>query len=231
MLHDSNYYGMYRGIVMDSADPKDLGRVKLMIPQVSGEEVTDWAWPVTGAISQFKYPYGNFSSLATQTVTAADTETIATFSVEEDTNNVTLVDSSKITVKETGDYFLQFSAQFAKSGSSAAQADIWLKKNGVNIPNTNSRVTMQGNPNEVLITLNYVLDLHADDYIQIAFSSADAATQIKYYGETTSPTRPALPSIIASVNLIGKYVPRAGTQVWAAFEGGDPNFPLWIGAA
>lgn len=231
MQHVDSYPGIYRGVVVDYNDPLSLGRVKMIVPQVFGEQVTDWAWPVGGAISQVNYPYGNWCSTLSQPVTAANTATVAALNKEEDANRVSLHNSSKITVEESGDYFFQFSAQFTKtSGSSAAQADIWLRKNGVDIPRTNSRVTLQGNPNETLVTLNYILDLDSGDYVQVVFSSSDSSVGLVYHPVGTSPTRPELPSIIASINLIGKYKPKAGQAVWAAFEGGDPNFPLWIGA-
>lgn len=229
-MHVTDYCGIYRGIVVDNKDPKNLGRVKLMVPQVLGEQVTDWAWPVTGGWAQSKTPYGNFSSSSTQSVAGSNTATIVTFNTVEDANLTSLKNSTKIVVNETGDYFFQFSAQFSSIGSSSVQADIWLRKNGVDIPRTTSRVTMQGNPNEELVTLNYILDLRANDYVQIAFSSADTGVRLLSVGTQSSPTRPALPSIIASINLIGKYVPKPKQGVWAAFEGGNPNFPIWIGA-
>jgi len=43
---DYRFYGKYRGIVVDNADPEQLGRLKLQVPSVLGEEVvTGWAMP------------------------------------------------------------------------------------------------------------------------------------------------------------------------------------------
>lgn len=44
------YYGKYRGFVADNADPQSLGRVKLRVPSVLGEQDSDWALPC--------FPYG-----------------------------------------------------------------------------------------------------------------------------------------------------------------------------
>jgi len=44
---EAQFFGKYRGIVVDNADPDQLGRLKLRVPSVLGSEtcVTDWAWP------------------------------------------------------------------------------------------------------------------------------------------------------------------------------------------
>jgi len=39
-------YGIYRGVVKDTRDPDKQRRLKVSIPQVSGTEVSEWAWPI-----------------------------------------------------------------------------------------------------------------------------------------------------------------------------------------
>lgn len=39
------YGGLYRGLVTNTADPEGLGRLKAQVPQLLGQEETDWAWP------------------------------------------------------------------------------------------------------------------------------------------------------------------------------------------
>lgn len=46
MNPEIRYHGLYRGKVVATNDPENLGRVTLRVPQVSGQEVTNWAWPV-----------------------------------------------------------------------------------------------------------------------------------------------------------------------------------------
>src|SRR6476659_7140673 len=41
-----HYYGKYRGIVVDNADPRKSGRLQLLVPSVLGETTTGWAAPV-----------------------------------------------------------------------------------------------------------------------------------------------------------------------------------------
>ncbi len=52
---EQRFYGKYRGIVVDNADPEDLGRLKLSVPSVLGSEVvTGWATPCV--------PYGGMEN-------------------------------------------------------------------------------------------------------------------------------------------------------------------------
>lgn len=38
------FYGLYRGVVFSNNDPLGQGRLKLKVPQVLADQVTDWAW-------------------------------------------------------------------------------------------------------------------------------------------------------------------------------------------
>lgn len=40
---------IYRALVRDSRDPSKRGRVKVSVPQVFGNQVTDWIWPVVSS--------------------------------------------------------------------------------------------------------------------------------------------------------------------------------------
>ena len=42
----TRYYGIYRGVVKDNKDPKKQRRLKISITQTTGNEITDWAWPL-----------------------------------------------------------------------------------------------------------------------------------------------------------------------------------------
>ncbi len=44
-MDDNGYFGKYRGIVTKTNDPKNLGRIKALVPDVFDEEECDWAWP------------------------------------------------------------------------------------------------------------------------------------------------------------------------------------------
>jgi hypothetical protein len=42
----TRYHSVFRGIVKDNNDPQNLRRLKVTVPQITGDETTDWIWPV-----------------------------------------------------------------------------------------------------------------------------------------------------------------------------------------
>lgn len=225
---DRRYYGLYEGLVVDSNDPESQGRVRIKVPQLFGNNVTDWVRASSGSIGQSKYPYGTFITSSSQS-TPQNAATVVTNWIAEDANK-SYLDGNKIHVEETGDYFFQFSAVFAKSNASAGTADIWIRKNGSDVDNSNTTIHLSGSNAEVTVTVGFILDLDAGDYIQLVASASATNTSLVYHAPATTPTRPAVPGVIATINLIGKWKPQPGTIVWVMFIAGDPNFPVWIGA-
>jgi len=108
--------------------------------------------------------------------------------------------------------------------------DVWVKINGQPLANSNTRGHISGSNAETVIAASSIVDLKAGEYFEFVFSSESNDVKLQYYPAASTPTRPAVPGIIATVNLIGKWEPQPGTRAWAMFEAGDPNFPVWMGA-
>ena len=78
------------------------------------------------------------------------------------------MNSSKVKVDTVGVYNVQFSAQLYRvQGGSVKEAVIWLRKNGVNVPDTSTRVTMQSNSDFLVAAWNFFISLSANDYIEL----------------------------------------------------------------
>lgn len=48
--------GIYRGTVVDARDPDNNRRLKLKVPQLLGDQVTEWAWPREDASTKTQVP-------------------------------------------------------------------------------------------------------------------------------------------------------------------------------
>jgi hypothetical protein len=64
--------------------------------------------------------------------------------------------------------------------------------------------------------MNFYVDLAANDYIQLMWRASDVGVVIEHYVAGTSPTRPATPSVIATVNLVSLA---ASTNIYASSQG------------
>lgn len=60
MIHDGDgnrkFYGVYRGTVHNTKDPLNKRRVRLLVPQVLGDQPTEWAWCTDSSASTAATP-------------------------------------------------------------------------------------------------------------------------------------------------------------------------------
>jgi hypothetical protein len=231
---DKRFFGIYRGVVVDNADPSKQNRIKMLVPQILGDAVTGWSWPVIGVPVHNKTPYGSFSDSTTQNIAAVNTPQVVTLNTTEEAFRVSIVDGSKITFAAAGTYDIQFSAQLQRTNKGHDTADIWVKLNGSlpaqNVLRSNGSISISGdaNANPQIVAWNYVLTVKANDYLEFWWRGTD--THIQLLAQPADAVVPATPSFIVTATLVGGFLPIPGDGCWVMFEGGDPNFPLWLGA-
>ena len=133
-----------------------------------------------------------------QPITASGEVFAWNYNTVELSKNISIVDTSKITFNKAGIYNIQFSAQIVNSNASSTQVYVWPRLNGVNIPYSNTKYTLQGSGEAEVVVLNYVLDLNKDDYVQVCWSDSDTVSLLAELS-SASPDKPAIPSIILTV--------------------------------
>lgn len=160
---------------------------------------------VSGATS-LQTVYGAFQDSTNQTAASTTTAYPIAFSTVDFANGVSLVSGSKIYVSKTGVYNVQFSVQFANTDATEYDADIWFRKNGVDVPNSNSLFTVpkkHGSGDGHLIAgLNLYLQLVAGDYVELVWRTASTTVFLETKAAGTSPTRPVSPSVITTINYV-----------------------------
>lgn len=147
--------------------------------------------------------YGSFYSTQDQTNAGATSVNKMTYNTTDFSNGVSIVSSSRITIANAGIYNIQFSAQFDKTDSGDDKVDIWLCKNGSNVANTNTEFTLVGNSGKHVAAWNFFVNAAAGDYFELCWHSADVNVFINYVAAQSTPTRPATPSVILTVNKVG----------------------------
>lgn len=141
-------------------------------------------------------------STVDQTNAGATSENLMTYGTTDISRGVSIVASTKITIANAGIYNIQFSAQLNKAGGGTSLAQIWLKKNGENVSNSATEVTLAGNNARLVAAWNFVVQAAAGDYYELAWHSSDTTVFIDYNTTAVSPTRPAIPSIILTVTQV-----------------------------
>jgi hypothetical protein len=142
--------------------------------------------------------YGSFYDTTTQTAAAINTAYAMTFNTVDLSVGVTRgTPTSRIYVDTLNVYNVQFSAQVDKTSGGVGFIWIWLRKNGVNVPDSAGQIRIQGNNAEVLAAWNYIIELNAGDYIELMWEVDD--TSVILLAEVASAVHPSVPSIILTV--------------------------------
>jgi hypothetical protein len=150
------YYGIYRGICKENEDPENYKRIKLLVPQVLGNALSEWAWPCLPVTSNSNHP-DHQEHTAAQIAALLTTTPVSVTDSRGDTETV-----PALTV-------------VAKAGAT---------------------------------TLKHPKKTAAD---------TDELWNDEQETNTTAEHAPH------------RLVPRLDQGVWVMFEGGDANFPIWIG--
>lgn len=157
-----------------------------------------------------RFPYGAFSSDQDQTTTA-NTATLMTLNTTDFANGVS-ISSSKITVANAGLYNLQFSVQLESTDVAPQDVYIWLRQGNdggsssditgstgiVGMPARKSAI----DPFHAIYGWNYFINMAANDYVQIYWSTTSANVTIQYYAASGTPTKPSTQSVVATLSFV-----------------------------
>lgn len=168
----------------------------------SGQTGTSGTSGANGAGGAQGY-WGSFWDTTTQTnVSGSAGSNLMTFNTKDpDRLGVDIVNNTKLTFSADGVYNIQFSAVFQKANANSADVNIWIAKNGTDIPVTNTIFSAAGQDNSIA-AWNFVLKLNAGDYIQFYWHTNSNDISIEYVGPQTGPTIPAMPSIMLTATQV-----------------------------
>jgi hypothetical protein len=152
-------------------------------------------------------PHGAFQDSTDQVAANTTTAYAVTFNTTDFANGVTMASGSRITVADAGIWNLQFSIQFKNTTNDGQDVDIWFRKNGTNIANSNSRFhppprKSAGDPSHIIAALNFFVSMNSNDYIEIMWRTENTGVSIEAFGTSTTPTRPAVPSAIVTMSFV-----------------------------
>ena len=124
-------------------------------------------------------------------------------------NGVTIQSGSRITFPATGWYNIQFSTVFGTSASSGVDVEVWFAENGSPLADSNTIFTLANQADTIASWNFYYHCTNTSDYVEIMWwhESTNQDIVIKHTAASpavpgVSPYRPAIPSIILTVNQV-----------------------------
>ena len=177
--------------------------------------------PYSAAAFDDSAPYGAFQDDTDQAATSITAAYAMKLNTVDYTNGVFVSNNSRINVSDYGIYNLQYSAQFTNTSSLEQDISIWFRKNGTDIPKSNSEYMIGPRHGSLvdgrLITaLNFFIEMNAGDYAEIMWRTSSTTVSLQDIPAQTSPTRPSAPSIIVTMQYVA---PSASTNIYVSSQG------------
>ena len=123
---------------------------------------------------------GSFLDITTQTVTSGAIAAVK-LGTTIFSNGVSISNNSRINVDYAGIYNLQFSMQLRRTtGGGTKQASIWIRVNGVDVPNSATHVTFQASSDYLVPAWNFLIYLQANDFVELMWSTTSTTIQLFY---------------------------------------------------
>ena len=129
-----------------------------------------------------------------------------TFGVTGFANGISIqgATATQVTFQNAGDYFIELNGNFSASNTTDS-IDIWLTKNGSEVPYTLRSTRSYSSSVSVILSWNLGVTVNAGDYIELLWSSADSSAYFYGYQPPSPPYTGGQASIILSV-----YQPSGG---------------------
>jgi len=163
-------------------------------------------------------PYNQLSSNQAQTAASVANAYAITLNGNEFPDGISIVSNSRITFAKKGIYNVAYSIQFKNTDNSSHDVDIWLRRNGTDIANSNSRFGIParksaGSPSHLIAVTPIMVDITADgQYIEIMWRVSNTAVSIEAFAAVTAspgvtPAIPATPSVIVGITHVSAQYP------------------------
>ena len=120
-------------------------------------------------------------------------------------SGVSIANSSEITFTTLGKFNIAFSAQIIKTGGAATNIYIWLRHNGVDVPDSATVLEMGNNNNYLVAAWNFFVNVNTNpQQFQLMWYTPSANVSIGAISDALTPAGvPGVPSIILTVNQVG----------------------------
>ena len=158
--------------------------------------------------------YGAFYDTTNQSNAGIGTWNFVKIGNTYSSNGVSIASTDRITFAYGGVYAINYEMHFRNTVTSIQNVDVWFRKNGSDIANSNSSFNIDAKgtgPDGLLCaTVQYIVNVNANDYVQILWNGNHAGIALTTTSAQASPTIPVSPSVIVGVTQASNVL--ANTQ-------------------
>lgn len=174
-------------------------RVPITFTELISREWYRFFYNVFSALGSGSLRYGTFYSTATQPLVAALTPQAVTYTTTSLSAGVYRgTVTSRLYVDRPGAYNFQFSLQLISRNPATKFIYIWARINGNDVPDSATKITMQGLNDAYVAAWNFVLRMNTGDYFELMWTGSNP--NIEILAEVAAPPIPAIPSVIMTVS-------------------------------
>ena len=119
--------------------------------------------------------------------------------------------TDEIWFEQTGQYLVTFTLQVSNRGNAVQEFEVWAGYNGTNYPLSNTRFDVPARKSSTVwahivpaVTGIFTVQDPDTEYLTIKWWASSTDVFLEHYPTNTSPTRPAISSVIMTVNLISR---------------------------
>jgi hypothetical protein len=175
-----------------------------------------YATNLHGSGKYINTPFNQFESLVTQTAASVGDANELDLEVSNFASDITIENSDEITFVNKGIYYVTYSLQFKNTSASQESIDVWIRYNGSDYANSNTRFFIAAGSVTtayvVAVTTIAVDVLNDGDYVQIMWRPSSTSVTLEYLPAVVAnpgvtPAIPATPSAIVQARFVSLQFP------------------------
>jgi hypothetical protein len=165
----------------------------------------------TNGAAYLQTPHAMLMSDQDQTNAGITSANILTYNQPVITQGIEVRNGGELWFEQPGQYLVTFTLQVSNRGNAAQEFEVWAGYNGSNYPLSNTRFDIPARKSGSIwshivpaITGIFTVTNPSTEYLTIKWWADSTDVFLEYYPAGVSPTRPEIPPVILTVNLISR---------------------------
>ena len=165
----------------------------------------------TNGAAYLQAPHAMLMSDQDQASAGTTSANILTYNQPVIQQGIEVRNGGEIWFEQPGQYLVTFTLQVSNRGNAVQEFEVWAAYDGTNYPLSNTRFDIPARKSTSIwshivpaITGIFTVTNPATEYLTIRWWASSTDVFLENYPANTSPTRPAIPSVIMTVNCISR---------------------------